>query len=139
MMNIYDFIVTVFVTVDDFIQRFYPVRRLRQRGFWPRISDSEVITMEVVGEYLGFDTDKGIYQYFKRHWQGCFPRLTDRTSFVRQCANLWGVKKRFLAYLTHGYDKFIQVLDSMPLEVCKFPRARNAKLVYGRVMAPGYN
>ena len=131
-MNIYDFMVTVFVAVDDYIQRFFPARELRQRGSLPQLSDSEVITMEVVGEYLGFDTDKAIHQYFKRHWRDCFPQLNDRTSFARQCANLWKVKERFVDYLAKGHDKFIQVLDSVPLEVCKFPRAKHAQLFKGK-------
>jgi hypothetical protein len=132
LMEIYDFIVTVFVAVDDFVQRFFSGRSLRKRGPLPRLSDSEVITIEIVGEYLGFDTDKGIYQYFKRHWYNCFPRLTDRTNFSRQSANLWRVKKGFLDYLAQNHDKFIQILDSMPLEVCKFPRARHSRLFRGK-------
>ncbi len=90
-MEIYDFIVTTFVTVDDLIQEFFLGRELRERGSLPKLSDSEVITMEMVGEYLGLDTDKGIYQYFKRHWLDCFSQLPDRTNFARQCANLWKV------------------------------------------------
>ncbi len=131
IMEIYDFIVTTFVTADDFIQEFFPARELRERGSLPKLGDSEVITMEIVGEYLGFDTDEGIYQYFKRHWLNCFPQLPDRTNFARQCANLWKVKERFFYYLTQNHDKLIQILDSMPLEVCKFPRAKRAKLFKG--------
>ena len=131
MMEIYDFIITTFVTVDDFIQEFFQARELRQRGFLPKLSDSEVITMEMVGEYLGLNTDKAIYQYFKRHWLNCFPYLPDRTNFVRQCANLWKVKEDFFYYLSQHQDKFVQILDSMPLEVCKFSRAKRAKLFKG--------
>jgi hypothetical protein len=28
--------------------------------------------MEVVGEFLGFDTDVGIHAYFRRHWTASF-------------------------------------------------------------------
>lgn len=130
-MKIYDFIVAIFVMVDDFIQMRFPERALRQRGPLPTISDSEVITMELVGEYLGFDTDKSIYQYFQRHWEDCFPKLPDRTNFSRQCANLWRIKETFIYYLAKDRDKFIQILDSMPLEVCKFARAKTAKVFKG--------
>jgi len=30
------------------------------KGFEPALSDSEVLTMEIVGEYQGIDTDTGI-------------------------------------------------------------------------------
>jgi hypothetical protein len=130
-MEIYDFIIGIFVMADDFIEKHFPERALRQRGPLPTLSDSEVITMEVVGEYLGFNTDKSIYQYFRRHWKDCFPRLPDRTNFSRQCANLWRVKETFIYYLAKDRDRFIQILDSMPLEVCKFARAKTAKVFKG--------
>jgi len=131
-MEIYDFIVTTFVIADDFVQEFFPARELRERGTLPKLSDSEVITMEMVGEFLGFDTDKGIYQYFKRHWRDCFSPFPDRTNFARQCANLWKVKESFIYYLAQNHDKFIQILDSIPLEVCKFPRAKRSRLFKGQ-------
>lgn len=127
-MNITDFITTTFVIVDDFCIKFAQPRQLRTRGFLPKLSDSEVITMEIVGEYLGFYKDKDIYKYFKRHWSNLFPKLPERSNFVRQCANLWSVKHMFFKYLIQEQDKTLQILDSMPIEVCKFVRARRAKL-----------
>ncbi len=127
-MELSDFVVTVFVEVDDFLNEFYPARSLRARGFLPRLTDSEVITMEIVGEYLGFSTDKAIYEYFKRHWRRYFPNIPDRTSFVRQCANLWKIKEKLFEYLTLSHNRPIQIIDSMPLSVVKFERARRARL-----------
>jgi hypothetical protein len=31
----------------------------------PTLSDSEVVTMEIVGEVLQIDEDKGLYNYFR--------------------------------------------------------------------------
>jgi len=47
----------------------------RRRGPQPTLSDSEVLTMEVVGEFLGYDTDEGIFDYFYWHWLDLFPAL----------------------------------------------------------------
>ena len=66
-MNSVDYIVTVFVMADDFCRIYYPARKIRSRGPLPKLADSEIITMEVVGEYLGLHTDEAIYQYFIRH------------------------------------------------------------------------
>ena len=35
-----------------------------------------IITMEVVGEFLGLDTDKRIWEYFSRGWKNWFPKMT---------------------------------------------------------------
>ena len=57
-----------------------------------KLSDSEVLTIEVVGEFLGIDTDQGLYTYFRRNYPEWFPALNTvhRTTFCRQAANLWG-------------------------------------------------
>jgi hypothetical protein len=85
------FIVAVFCLVDDQLKG----RRIRQRGPTPMLSDSEVLTIEVVGEFLGLDTDKALYRYFRRHYAQWFPALgkVHRTTFARQAANLWKLKE----------------------------------------------
>jgi hypothetical protein len=52
-----DFIITVYVCIDDFMKQ---IGKLRSRSPSPKLSDSEVLTMEIVEEFLGFDSDKAI-------------------------------------------------------------------------------
>jgi hypothetical protein len=75
------FIVSVFCLIDYRLKG----RRIRQRGPTPKLSDSEVLTIEIIGEVLGIDTDKGIYLFFKRHYGEWFPTLREvhRTTFAR--------------------------------------------------------
>lgn len=83
--------------------------------------------MELVREYLGFNTDGSTYNYFKSHWNDLFPNLPDRSNFVRQCANLWNVKQRFFEYLSRSENKYLKIINSVPIEVCKFVRAKSAR------------
>ena len=39
----------------------------------PKLSDAEVITMEIMGKFMGKDHDKGIWRYFHNLWHGWFP------------------------------------------------------------------
>lgn len=64
-MNLNDFIVNIFCKVDDFMKQNFPKRTLRQRGPSPQLAGSEVLMMEIAGEFLGLDTDKKIFQFFK--------------------------------------------------------------------------
>jgi hypothetical protein len=80
--------------------------------------------MELIGEYLGFHTDKDICNYFDQHWKSWFPDLPDRNNFIRQCANLWDVKQRFFEHISRFQDHYVQILDSMPVEVCKSVRGK---------------
>jgi hypothetical protein len=63
-------------------------QRLRERGPEPTLADSEVLTMEVVGEYLGLIQDSSQFAYFRQHYAHFFPALArlHRTTFVRQAA-----------------------------------------------------
>ena len=97
-MDITTYLISVFCLVDDFLKG----KRLRQRGPQPTLSDSEVVTMEIVGEFLGFDTDSGIFRHFRRYYGDWFPALRqiDRTTFVRQAANLWAVKRELWSLMS---------------------------------------
>ena len=60
MFSTEDLIVAVFCCVDDLWNQITREKTVRQRGFAPSLSDSEVITMEIVSEFLRIDTDKDI-------------------------------------------------------------------------------
>ncbi len=59
-MPLEDFIIAIFCWIDDQFPLLTGGHRLRQRGVNPKLTDSEVISMEVIGEFLGLDTDRGI-------------------------------------------------------------------------------
>jgi hypothetical protein len=138
-MTYEDYLLHLFYLIDSQIQALN-LPPLRRRGPRPRLADSEVITIELAGEFLGIDTDKGIWQYFRRHHGGEFPMLrqTDRTTFARQAASLWRVKQLLLeriAALLAPHDPLFQrplaLFDSFPLRVCRFKRAPGHKLFRG--------
>jgi len=74
-MPLEEFIIAVFCGRESILQEIMTEYPLRQRGFSPKLSDSEVLTMEIVGEFLGRDMEKHIWQYFLRHWSPWFPQL----------------------------------------------------------------
>src|SRR2546421_2971914 len=127
-MDLDTLIVRVFCLVDDALATLLDGRRLRQRGPQPLLSDSEVLTMEVVGEYLGLDQERRMFDYFRRHYSHFFPKLRSlhRTTFTRQAANLWQLKARLWQHILHELelDRELSLVDSFPLPVCRFARAR---------------
>ena len=133
-MDLNTFIVGVFCLVDDRLEG----KRLRSRGPSPKLLDSEVITMEVVGEFLGLDTDRGIYAYFSRHYAEWFPALSGvhRTTFARQAANLWKVKEGIWLYLlehelllAQDLEEPLLAVDSFPMPICKKVRSYRCKVM----------
>ena len=126
------FIVAVFCLIDD---RLKDLGRLRERGPAPTLCDAEVLTIEVVGEFLGLDEDTELFAYFRRHYVHFFPNLlrVHRTTFTRQAANLWKVKellwRELLTRVPH--DPTFAICDSMPLPVCLFARAHRCSRFKG--------
>ena len=92
-MEFTTFLVTMFCLGDDWLRG----QRIRQRGPQPALSDSEVLTMEILGEFLRIDTDKGLFEFFRCHYGDWFPalRTIHRTTFVRQAANGFRSSIRF--------------------------------------------
>jgi hypothetical protein len=130
-MDISTFLITVFCMTDD----WFKTQRVRQRGSQPQLSDSEVVTMEIVGAFLGLETEIGIYDYFRRHWGEWFPRLKQvhRTTFTRQAANLWAFKEAWWQALLSqlSYDPHLSTVDSFPVPVCRLGRAHRCKRLRG--------
>jgi hypothetical protein len=130
-MDLSTFIVAVFCLIDDRLKE----RRIRSRGPTPTLSDSEVLTIEVVGEFLGLDEDTELLAYFRRHYAHFFPNLlrVHRTTFTRQAANLWKVKERLWQELSADtpYDPAFAICDSMPLPACLFARAYRCRRFRG--------
>src|SRR5262245_7353924 len=134
-MTLDDYMLTVFCLVDDQLTALH-LGHVRQRGFAPQLSDSEVLTIELVGEFLGFDQDAQLFWYFRRHYADAFPALRQvhRTTFLRQAANLWAVKQRLqqhLAGLLTAGDPLWHV-DSMPVHACQFARASYCQRFAGK-------
>lgn len=90
--------------------------------------------MEVVGEFLGKDCDKTMWEYFKNHWLHFFPSIPDRSNFSRQAANLLVIKHRLQEKLASQLGAFSDTLhftDGLPMPVCKFARAHFSQVFKG--------
>lgn len=137
-MPIIDFIITVFCLIDDEYKKI--TTPIRKGGFPPALSDSEVITMEIVGEFQGKETDKDIWNYFRNHWLELFPKMGCRTTFARQAANLHVVKQiiqQRLAINLGAFSDTLHLVDGFPMPVCKFARAHFNQIFKGQA-AYGY-
>ena len=121
--------------IDDTMKDILGGRRLRQRGPAPALSDSEALTIEVVGEYLRLHQDKAIFDYFQRHYSHFFPaiRTLHRTTFVRQAANLRSVKELVWQGILAqtSFDSEFHIIDSIPLPACQFARAYRCRRFKG--------
>jgi hypothetical protein len=131
-----DLLISWFCIIDDGLKTLWPGQRLRERGPAPTLADSEVITMEVIGEYLGLSTDTAIFSFFRSHYPAFFPKLAHlhRTTFLRQAANLYRTKERLWGWVREAiaYDPQLSIVDSLALHICQFRRAPRCQRFRGQ-------
>jgi hypothetical protein len=66
-MGLEEALILLYLLVDDAYRRVTFGGRLRHRGPEPKLSDVEVLTMEIFGEQQGRHDDAAIHRYFDGH------------------------------------------------------------------------
>ena len=123
-----DFILLVYTIIDDLYQQFVPVSVSHRRNVdSAKMSDSEIIALCICGELIGMDSENAWYSFVKRNFRHLFPTLCCCTQFNRTRRALLQVSELLRQKLQHSFpipaSRYF-VIDSFPLPVCKFGRAR---------------
>ena len=133
--NLTDLFTNIFVIIDDIYNEIIPIGIRNRRNIKDsKLSDSEIITISIVGELLTIDSEKSFFSLLKREYKELFPRLGDRTRFNRTKRNLHLVISKIRGYISEFmqlYSNNIRVIDSMPIPVCEFGRAHFSKCFKG--------
>jgi Transposase DDE domain len=129
-------LIVLYLLVDDAYRIVTFGGRVRQRGPEAKLSDVEVLTMEVFGEQQGRHHDAAIHRYFAGHWRPFFPDLGSYQAFARQCVASSLIKQRILDRLFPASDT-IHILDGFPIPVCRARRGKRCRTFRGEA-AWGY-
>lgn len=129
--NLKDFFLVSYVIIDDIYHKIIPDHiRFRRNYTESKLSDSEIITLAIVGEIHGISSEKAWFNYVRKNLKDLFPNLSHRTRFNRTRRNLESVinaiRKEIGSYLGYNQSDFY-IVDSMPIPVCGFGRAHFSK------------
>jgi len=98
-------------------------------GRKPKFSDVEVIALSLLAECHMINSENYLFQKLNK-FKPLIPHLIDRSNFNRRRRKLsyyTEIVRRYLVEkLTFGEDTF--VIDSMPLPICRFSRAKRLKI-----------
>jgi transposase len=115
-----DFCVWTYVLVDDIWSRIACL--FRRPGPAPACSDSELITLILVGECCGWDVETNLISHWQQH-PTLFPVLPERSRFNRRRRNLLyainEVRRVLLGLLDWAADRQCAI-DSLPVPVMRF-------------------
>ena len=124
-----DFILVIYVLVDDLYKKVAPNQvKYRPNVDKALLSDSEIITIAVCGEIFRVDSENAWYAFVKKNYRHLFPRMCDRSQFNRTRRNLLHVMDLIFTQVAKQFADNVFIVDSFPLEVCKFGRAHFCKV-----------
>lgn len=88
------FLVAVYCVVDElYVAHAGPHKPVRP-GRRPALSDSEVLTLQLLAQWQTAGSERVFLAYAARHWRAYFPRLLDQSAFNRRARDLHGVLAR---------------------------------------------
>ncbi len=116
---------------------------IKRPGPKPKFSDAEVITLSLLSEILMIDSENYLFKKLNKNHKTSFPNLIERSVYNRRRKLLFNyietLRENIVEGLTYGEDTFI--VDSMPLPISKFSRAKRLKICkddYSTAPAYGY-
>lgn len=91
-LNLSDFFLVTYVIIDNLYHQITPDEiRFRRNYFQAKLSDSEVITIALVGELQGITSEKVWISFVGKNYKHLFPNLCGRIHFNRTRRNLSSV------------------------------------------------
>jgi hypothetical protein len=115
-----DFCTWMYVLVDDIWVKIAPL--FKRPGPVPECSDSELITMALVGECRGWDIETEMLSYWKER-KHLFPQVPSQSRFNRRRRNLAQafnlIRRIVLQTLDLAGDRQC-IIDSLPVPVVQF-------------------
>ncbi len=115
-----DFCLWMYVVIDEIWQQIVPL--FGRPGPAPVCSDSEVITMAIVGQCRGWDLETDLISHWHER-RDLFPAVPERSRFNRRRRNLMQainyVRQVVLRLLDLAQDRYCTI-DSLPVPVVQF-------------------
>lgn len=130
-----DFILTVYVVIDELYRQFAPSEVIHRRHVLDaKLSDSEIITISICGELAGIDSENAWFSFVKKNYRHLFPQLCSRSRFNRTRRALMQttelLRQKMISAFPIPFNPYF-IIDSFPLAVCKFGRARYCRSFRG--------
>jgi hypothetical protein len=128
------FLTVVYCVCDEVYQREIAPKLGPRPGARPKLSDGEVLTLAILGQWHGHRCERCFLGYVRRHWHGYFPRLTSQSAFNRRARHLWAalcllgpaIAREVSRYLGRG--PAYQVWDGVPVPLLRRCRGRRHRL-----------
>ncbi|MBI3659086.1 IS982 family transposase [Candidatus Acetothermia bacterium] len=128
------FLSILYAIVDDFYQISCLPLLGPKPGPAPQLADSEVLTLTLAQQLLGFETERAFLSFAAGNLRHLFPRLLDQSQFNRRArALVWAlerIRRQALQELGACWERY-RLVDTAPVPVMKLCRFSRTSLFLG--------
>lgn len=93
----------------------------------PKMNDLDIVALSLTAEYMSIDSENNLFNSIDK---GQIPNLLERSQFNKRRRALFGfneiVRQKLATFFLEFEDCYL--IDSMPLEICKFARHLRLKI-----------
>ena len=96
----------------------------------PKFSDLEVISLSMMAEALGIDSESLLFSKINVEYQDDFPNIISRRQYNDRRKSLFHLQKEIQSRMAKQIDEFedIFTVDSKPFPVCRYVRRNRCKI-----------
>ena len=126
-INVESLLVIIFVLVDDWYQTEGKALKEKSPGAKPEMSDSEIMTLALMMDYLPFPGETQFIGFIRANYQEWFPALLDQSQFNRRLRKLGGmfeILRRNWVKQLGGENVTSLVIDTKPIPVVGYRRSK---------------
>lgn len=129
-MSMEDLFIIVYCVVSNFIDQIGGQKSLRcSNNNDPIFTDAEVITIALVQELAGQNSQRAWHNFVRKNFNYLFPKICSRTQYGRRIAQLHGIvcwlQQNLCGLLSASFSKEF-IIDSFPIELCNIQRLKNS-------------
>jgi len=124
------FLVTVYCLVDDLYRKHASPIRVHLPGRPGELSDSEVLTLELLAQWQPSGSQRQFVNWAANHWRGYFPHLLSQSAFNRRSRQLYGVLARLGDWIRQAVEaelddaSIFEVIDGVAVPLMRRCRGR---------------
>lgn len=133
-INFESLLITIFVLVDDWYQIEGERLKAKTPGRKPEMSDSEILTLVVLMDYLPFPGETQFLGFIRANYGQWFPHLLDQSQFnrrLRQLGLMLEMLRRTWVKQLGVTDETSLVIDTKPIPVVGYRRSKRHSDFHG--------
>lgn len=120
-------LITIFVLVDDWYKSEKTNGQGNLPGAKPRMSDSEILTLALMMDYLPFPGETQFIGFIRANYGEWFPNLLDQSQFnrrLRKLGTMLEILRRNWVRQLGGTEEMSFLIDTKPIPVMGYRRSK---------------